>query len=148
MAAAAALAVQQTIHRDGLLANVVAMGELLDVRLRERLGQHSHIGDIRGRGLFRGVELVADRETKAPFDPACKLHARIKTEAMARGLMVYPMGGTIDGLNGDHILIAPPFIVNRAQIDTIVDRLADAIDAALAASTSHRRTGGAADGPR
>jgi adenosylmethionine-8-amino-7-oxononanoate aminotransferase len=137
MAAAAALAVQETIHRDGLLANVVAMGELLDRRLRERLGDHAHVGDIRGRGLFRGVELVADRGTKAPFDPIHKLHARIKAEAMARGLMVYPMGGTIDGVMGDHILIAPPFIVNGAQIGTIVDRLGDAIDAALPVSGPH-----------
>jgi adenosylmethionine-8-amino-7-oxononanoate aminotransferase len=131
MAAAAALAVQETIHRDGLLANAVATGELLDLRLRERLGRHAHVGDIRGRGLFRAVELVADRATKVPLDPSYKLHARIKTEAMARGLMVYPMGGTIDGFIGDHVLIAPPFIVNGAQIGTIVDRLADAIDAAL-----------------
>jgi adenosylmethionine-8-amino-7-oxononanoate aminotransferase len=137
MAAAAALAVQETIHRDGLLANVVAMGELLDRRLRERLGDHAHVGDIRGRGLFRGVELVADRGTKAPFDPLHKLHSRIKAEAMARGLMVYPMGGTIDGVMGDHILIAPPFIVNGAQIGTIVDRLGDAIDAALPVSGPH-----------
>jgi adenosylmethionine-8-amino-7-oxononanoate aminotransferase len=138
MAAVAALAVQETIHRDGLLANVVAMGKLLDLRLRERLGDHAHIGDIRGRGLFRGVELVADRGTKAPFDPLYKLHARIKAEAMARGLMVYPMGGTIDGLIGDHIVIAPPFIVNGAQIGTIVERLADAIEAALPVSASAR----------
>jgi len=136
MAAAAALAVQETIHRDGLLANVVAMGELLDLRLRERLGHHAHVGDIRGRGLFRGVELVMDRGTKAPFDPLHKLHARIKAEAMARGLMVYPTGGTVDGLIGDHILIAPPFIVNGAQIGMIVDRLGDAIDAALPVGAS------------
>jgi adenosylmethionine-8-amino-7-oxononanoate aminotransferase len=132
MAAAAALAVQEVIRRDRLLANVVAMGELLDLRLKERLGRHTHVGDIRGRGLFRAVELVADRETKAPFDPARKLHARIKREAMSRGLMVYPMGGTIDGVNGDHILLAPPFIVEHRHIETIVDRLGDAIDAALA----------------
>jgi adenosylmethionine-8-amino-7-oxononanoate aminotransferase len=85
---------------------------------------------------LRGVELVADRETKAPFDPARKLYARIKTEAMARGLMVYPAGGTADGVKGDHILIAPPFIVNSAQIDVIVDKLADAIDGALAVRNS------------
>jgi adenosylmethionine-8-amino-7-oxononanoate aminotransferase len=132
MAAAAALAVQEVIRRDGLLANVAAMGELLDLRLKERLGQHTHVGDIRGRGLFRAVEFVSDRNTKAPFDPARKLHARIKAQAMSRGLMVYPMGGTIDGVNGDHILLAPPFIVEHRHIDTIVDRLGDAIDAALA----------------
>ena len=132
MAAAAALAVQEVIRRDRLLANVIAMGELLDLRLKGRFGQHTHVGDIRGRGLFRAVELVADRETKAPFDPARKLHACIKAEAMARGLMVYPMGGTIDGVSGDHILLAPPFIVEPRHIESIVDRLGDAVDAALA----------------
>jgi len=134
MAAAAGLAVQKTIRRDGLLANVVAMGEELELRLIERLGNHHHIGDIRGRGLFRGVELVADRVTKAPFDPALKLNGVIKREAMARGLMVYPMGGTIDGRLGDHVLLAPPFIAEREDIGRIVERLGDAIDAAIAAT--------------
>lgn len=133
MAAAAGLAVQQTIRREGLLANVVAMGEELEHRLTERLGNHHHIGDIRGRGLFRGIELVADRATKAPFDPAVKLNGIIKREAMARGLMVYPMGGTIDGRLGDHVLLAPPFIAGREDIGRIVERLGDAIDAAIAA---------------
>ena len=132
MAAAAALAVQETIARDNLLANVVAMGDLLERRLQDRFGQAPHIGDIRGRGLFRALELVANRASKAPFDPALKLHARIKREAMARGLMVYPMGGTIDGVHGDHVLLAPPFIVNEGQIETIVERLGAAVDAALA----------------
>ena len=130
MAAAAALAVQQVIRRDNLLANVVTMGAELESQLTERLGNHHHVGDIRGRGLFRGVELVADRARKRPFDPKLKLNALIKKEAMARGLMVYPMGGTIDGRLGDHVLIAPPFIVDRAGIGSIVDRLGDAIDAA------------------
>ncbi|OXH82066.1 aspartate aminotransferase family protein, partial [Burkholderia multivorans] len=76
--------------------------------------------DVRGRGLFVGVELVRDRDSKATFDPALKLHATIKREAMQRGLMVYPMGGTIDGRHGDHILIAPPFICTAQQIDAIV----------------------------
>lgn len=134
MAAAAGLAVQKTIRRDGLLANVVAMGEELERRLVERLGNHHHIGDIRGRGLFRGIELVADRATKAPFDPALKLNAIVKREAMARGLMVYPMGGTIDGRLGDHVLLAPPFIADREDIGRIVERLGDAIDAAIAAT--------------
>jgi adenosylmethionine-8-amino-7-oxononanoate aminotransferase len=85
------------------------------------------------------VELVADRESKAPFEPTRKVHARIKAEAMARGLMVYPMGGTIDGVNGDHILLAPPFIVEPGQIDSIVDRLGDAVDAALADEVRGKR---------
>ena len=132
MAAAAGLAVQEVIRRDGLLANVVATGERLQQGLEARLGQHPHVGDLRGRGLFRAVELVADRATKAPFAPELKLHARIKREAMARGLMVYPMGGTVDGRNGDHVLLAPPFIVDAADIDAIVARLGGAIEAALA----------------
>ncbi len=108
------------------------MGEQLQRRLEERFANHPHVGDIRGRGLFRGVELVADRRSKKPFAPEVKINARVKREAMARGLMVYPMGGTIDGVNGDHVLIAPPFIVNKDQIDTIVERLGDAVDAAVA----------------
>ncbi|MDR1828196.1 MAG: aspartate aminotransferase family protein [Methylobacteriaceae bacterium] len=131
MAAAAGLAVQNVIRHEQLLNNVVAMGNKLDSALRERFGSHEHVGDIRGRGLFYGVELVADKAAKEPFDPALKLHARIKQEAMNRGLMVYPMGGTIDGKRGDHVLLAPPFIVTGADIETIADRLADAVNAAL-----------------
>lgn len=131
LAAAAGVAVQEVIRRDHLLANVGAMGDRLRLGLEARLGQHPHVGDIRGRGLFRGVELVADRATKTPFAPELKLHARIKREAMARGLMVYPMGGTIDGRMGDHVLLAPPFIVDSAGIDAIVERLGDAVDAAI-----------------
>ncbi|MBX3582763.1 MAG: aspartate aminotransferase family protein [Rhizobiaceae bacterium] len=131
MAAAAALAVQKIVRRDHLVANVMAMGDVLESRLLDRLGNHHHVGDIRGRGLFRGIELVADRATKRPFDPALKLNARIKKEAMARGLIVYPMGGTIDGRVGDHVLLAPPFIVGREDIDRIVDRLGSAIEAAI-----------------
>jgi adenosylmethionine-8-amino-7-oxononanoate aminotransferase len=133
MAAAAGLAVQEVIRRDGLLGNVVAMGDHLQRRLEERFANHHHVGDIRGRGLFRGVELVADRGSKQPFAPELKLNAAVKREAMARGLMVYPMGGTIDGVRGDHVLLAPPFIVTREQVDAIVERLGDAVDAAVAA---------------
>jgi adenosylmethionine-8-amino-7-oxononanoate aminotransferase len=133
MAAAAALAVQKVIARDHLLDNVQAMGAHLRDRLQAAFGQHAHVGDVRGRGLFQAIELVADRDTKTPFDPARKLHARIKTEAMARGLMVYPMGGTIDGVRGDHVLLAPPFIVTPEDVDQIVGRLAEAVEAALAA---------------
>ena len=133
MAAAAALAVQQVLRRDRLLDNVAAMGARLRRRLEERFANCASVGDIRGRGLFQGVELVADRATKAPFDPSLKLHARVKREAMARGLMVYPMGGTIDGRAGDHVLIAPPFIVEAGDVDTIVERLGEAVEAAVGA---------------
>ncbi|CAH2405832.1 putative Uncharacterized aminotransferase YodT [Mesorhizobium escarrei] len=132
MACAAALAVQEVIARDDLLANVRAMGAHLSRRLGERFGKHAHIGEIRGRGLFMGVELVEDRSTKAPFEPKRKLNAKIKREAMARGLLVYPAGGTIDGVRGDHVLLAPPFIIDAAAVDAVVERLGDAIDAAVA----------------
>ncbi|MDH3228255.1 MAG: aspartate aminotransferase family protein [Alphaproteobacteria bacterium] len=135
-ACAAALEVQKVIAEDGLLANVQAMGELLDRALTERLGNHRHVGDIRGRGLFRGVELVADRATREPFDPARRLHAGIKAEAMQRGLICYPMGGTVDGRKGDHVLLAPPFIVEAKHVETIVDSLAGAIDAAIEAAAA------------
>ncbi len=131
-ACAAALEVQRVIEEERLLDNVVARGQQLRAALRARLGDDPHVGDIRGRGLFVGVELVRDRASKAPFDPQCRLNAAIKQEAMWRGLMVYPMGGTIDGRRGDHVLLAPPFICAPNDIDRIVERLGDAIEAALA----------------
>jgi len=124
---AAGLAVQQTIERDNLLANVRAQSHNLFDALNEQFGQHPHVGDIRGRGLFVGVELVADRDTKTPFDPNRKLNAKIKQAAMQRGLMCYPMGGTIDGQHGDHVLLAPPFIVNESHITELVDKLSGAL---------------------
>jgi adenosylmethionine-8-amino-7-oxononanoate aminotransferase len=132
LACAGALAVQKVIRRDNLLANVRRQGEHLTRRLNERFSNHHHVGDVRGRGLFQAIELVFDRASKAAFDPEHKLHACIKSQAMARGLMVYPMGGTIDGVHGDHVLLAPPFIAQAGDIDTIVERLGDAVDAAIA----------------
>ena len=133
-ACAAALAVQRAIETRDLLANVRARGEDLRRALDDRFADNRHVGDIRGRGLFLGIELVADRETKRTFDPALKLHARIKREAMARGLICYPSGGTADGVRGDHVLIAPPFIVGPDDVDQIVERLGAAIDAAVAST--------------
>ncbi|MDA5565003.1 aspartate aminotransferase family protein [Cobetia sp. MMG027] len=131
-ACAAALAVQQAIESRELLTRVNVLGEGLQARLGERFANHPHIGDIRGRGLFRGMELVADRDSKRPFDPALKLHARLKKAAMAEGLMCYPMGGTLDGRQGDHILLAPPFMLEDSHLDEITDRLGRAIDTTLA----------------
>jgi adenosylmethionine-8-amino-7-oxononanoate aminotransferase len=111
---------------------VVEMGARLERRLKERFGQHPFVGDIRGRGLFWALELVSDRASKRPFDPTAKVHARVKREAMALGLMVYPMGGTIDGVKGDHVLLAPPFIIEAAQVDVIAERLGASLEAALA----------------
>jgi adenosylmethionine-8-amino-7-oxononanoate aminotransferase len=128
---AAALEVQRIIREEHLLENVQAMGRRLETALQERFGNHRHVGDIRGRGLFWALEFVTDRATKQVFDPALKLHERVKAEGMARGVAGYPMGGTIDGKQGDHYILAPPYIVTPAEIDMIVDRLGAAVDAAL-----------------
>jgi len=130
-ACAAALAVQRAVRGRGLLDNVRRQGENLDRALRGRFDNHPHVGDVRGRGLFRAIELVADRDTKEPFDPAFRLFARIKSEAMAQGLICYPAGGTADGVRGDHVLLAPPFIVTAEQVEEVADRLANALGAAL-----------------
>jgi adenosylmethionine-8-amino-7-oxononanoate aminotransferase len=131
-ACAAGLAVQQVIREEDLLARVRRQSETLVDALHDRFGNHAHVGDIRGRGLFLGLELVAERTGKATFDPERRVHARIKHEALARGLICYPMGGTIDGVHGDHVLLAPPFIIEDAHIGELVEKLGDAIDAALA----------------
>jgi len=133
-ACAAGLAVQRVIRDEGLLENVRRQGEALDAALHERFGNHAHVGDIRGRGLFRGVELVADRATKEPFDHTLAIHNVIKREAMERGLMCYPMGGTIDGVRGNHVLLAPPFIIDESHVAEIVDKLGQAVDAAISAA--------------
>ncbi|MBO6581161.1 MAG: aminotransferase class III-fold pyridoxal phosphate-dependent enzyme, partial [Thalassospira sp.] len=127
-ACAAALATQRAIKERNLLTNVVKQGENLVAALEAKLGQHPFVGDIRGRGLFRGVELVADRETKDPFDPTLKINAKIKKAAFALGLMAYPMGGTIDGVRGDHVLFAPAFIIDENDVAKIVDLFAGALD--------------------
>ena len=132
VACAAALAVQRVVRDDALIDNVAAMGAHLAAGLTERLGNHRHIGDIRGRGLFQAIELVADRASKAEFDPDLRMHDRVKQAAFDRGLAIYPMGGTIDGRRGDHIVVAPPYIATAADIDAIVARLGDAVDAAVA----------------
>jgi len=131
LAAAAALAVQQTIERDDLLRNVRARGAELFALLRARLGEHPHVGDIRGRGLFAGIELVAERDTAAPLPSGPELPARLKAAAMELGLMIYPGSGCIDGEAGHHILLAPPFICESKHIEELADKLARAIDAAL-----------------
>ncbi|MGM0832816.1 MAG: aspartate aminotransferase family protein [Pseudomonadota bacterium] len=132
VAAATANKVVEIIARPETLANVNAMGARLQNGLEAVLGASPYVGDIRGRGLFRGIELVADRDTKTPFDPSRKIHAKIKRHAMARGLISYPMGGTIDGIHGDHILLAPPYIIEADDVDLIIERIADAINAAIA----------------
>ena len=130
-AAACGLAVVSAIMDRGLLPRVVEQGDKLAALLDERLSQHAHVGDLRGRGLFRGIELVEDRATKAPFDPGRGVAAKIKKAAFEEGLICYPMSGTIDGRRGDHILLAPPFIIEDDQLDELVTKLGRAIAAVL-----------------
>ena len=131
MAATAANAVLSEIEENDLLTRVRAQGEKLQSALVSEFGQHPNVGDIRGRGLFRGVELVADRDSKLPFDTGAKIHAKIKSAAFDAGLICYPMGGTIDGQRGDHVLLAPPFIITDEQIDELVSKLSLAVKTAL-----------------
>jgi len=130
-ACAGALAVQRAVRDRNLLARVRELGAGLVTRLRACFAEHPHVGDIRGRGLFWGLEMVRDRETKEPFPPAFKLHARIKARAMNNGLICYPSGGTADGARGDHVLLGPPYILREDQLDELVEKLerslADAI---------------------
>ena len=112
----------------GLVARAAEMGKRLQAALEQAFGQHPNVGDIRGRGLFRGIEFVMDRETKAPFPPERALHKALKKATFEAGLICYPMGGTIDGQRGDHILLAPPFILDDSHIDEIVVKLKTAID--------------------
>ncbi|MFC0218622.1 aspartate aminotransferase family protein [Pseudochelatococcus lubricantis] len=133
MAAAAANAVLGAISGRALLPRVRTQGAKLQAALEAALGQHPNVGDIRGRGLFRGVEIVRDRETKEPFEPALGVNKKIKALAFEAGLICYPMGGTIDGRRGDHVLLAPPFIIEDAQIGELVDKLDGAIRGAVGA---------------
>ncbi|WP_458791103.1 aspartate aminotransferase family protein [Yoonia sp. MH D7] len=122
-ASAAALAVLTKLTDGGLVDRCAVLGAQLQEALVAAFGQHPHVGDIRGRGLFRGIEIVQDRATNAPFDPGRGIHKQLKARTFEAGLICYPMGGTIDGVNGDHILLAPPFIMDESHIDEIVGKL-------------------------
>ncbi len=135
VATAAALAVIQELTEHDLPTRAGVMGDRLQSALELAFGQHPHIGDIRGRGLFRGLEIVASRETKAPFDPSLGLAGKIKKLALENGLICYPMSGTRDGKNGDHILLAPPFIIEDAQIDELVEKLSKTLKTVIPEST-------------
>ena len=131
VAAAAALAVLKEILENDLIAQVRKRGTYFDAQLRKRFGQHPHVGEIRGRGLFWGVELVKDRASKTPFDPSRGLAGKIKKAAFDEGLVCYPMQGTRDGAIGDHILLAPPFIATEAELDGALDCLDRALNAVI-----------------
>ena len=133
-ACAGALAVQRAIKNRGLLAKVGERGAGLAARLRARFGQHPHVGELRGRGLFWALDLVDDRASKRPFEAQRRISARLKLQALENGLMCYPMAGTLDGVSGDHVMLAPPYIISETQLDEIVDKLARSIEQLVAAA--------------
>ncbi|MGI4943086.1 MAG: aminotransferase class III-fold pyridoxal phosphate-dependent enzyme, partial [Janthinobacterium lividum] len=132
VACAAALEVQRIVAEDGLVADAARQGGRLERLLVERFGNHRAVGDIRGRGLFQALEFVADRATRTPFDPARGIAEAVKQAALDRGLGIYPCVGTLDGVRGDHVIVAPPYIVTDAELTEIVDRLGKAVDAVFA----------------
>lgn len=130
-ACAASLAVINKLIGQDLVKRSAQMGEKLQAALVSRFSEHPHIGDIRGRGLFRGLEIVQDIDTKKPFAAELATHKKVKKAAFDAGLICYPMGGTIDGVNGDHVLLAPPFILEDSHINEIVDKLSIALKQVL-----------------
>ena len=132
VACAAAQAVLSTLVSENYPERVLKMGSKLMQALHDRFDDHPHVGDIRGRGLFQGIELVADRDSKQAFDPGRGINKRIKQGALNGGLVCYPMGGTVDGRQGDHVLLAPPFIIEDQHVVEIVDKLEKAINEAIA----------------
>ena len=127
LACAAGAAVQRIVKRDRLVEKVRRDGETLKSMLRSALGNRDYIGDIRGRGFFIGVEIVRDRYAKEPYTPDLKLHQRIRDTAFENGLICYPMGGNIDGIRGDVVIISPPYIATEAELGEIVDKLATSL---------------------
>jgi len=128
---AAALEVQRVIIEEGLLSRVRTSGGRLKELLASRFANHPNVGDIRGRGLLLALELVADRASKKPFSPGLAIHQRAKAEAFERGLLIYPSGGTADGREGDHILLAPPYNVTGDELEMIVEMLGKTMEAIL-----------------
>ncbi|MEC8254680.1 MAG: aminotransferase class III-fold pyridoxal phosphate-dependent enzyme, partial [SAR324 cluster bacterium] len=132
-ACAAGIAVLQTMLEQNLPEQVKEKGSRLLQALQQQFAEHPNVGDVRGRGLFLGIELVQDKQAKEPLNPNFNLPEQIRYTAMQHGLLCYPMGGTIDGRRGHHVLLAPPFIINDAELELIVERLSSTLNAILPA---------------
>ena len=131
VAAAAANAVIKKLINNDLVNRSSEKGKKLSNMLESKFSQHPNVGDIRGRGLFQGIEFVEDRETKKPLDPDLKFATKLKMNAFEAGLICYPMSGTRDGKNGDHVLLAPPFIIEDSQMDELIEKIDSAITKTL-----------------
>lgn len=128
LSCASALAVQRIVRRDGLVERCGVMGRLLEGGLREALGGRRYVGDIRGRGLFWGIEFVRDRESKGSFEPEVEFGYRVQRKAFDLGVAIYPGAGTVDGIRGDHVLLAPAYTTTEAELRTIVQVVREAYD--------------------
>jgi hypothetical protein len=126
--------VLRILEDERLVEASAAKGSHLLGLLHARLGDHPNIGEIRGRGLFAGLELVADRTTRAPFPRSERLVERVLAAARERGLLLYSGTGTADGTAGDIVLLGPPFVITREELEAVVERLAQALEIALGAS--------------
>jgi adenosylmethionine-8-amino-7-oxononanoate aminotransferase len=122
VACAAGLAVQKIVERDGLVGRSSEIGMRLKRELASRLKDHPAVGDIRGRGAFIALELVADRQTKRPFDRSLKVAERLKSTALELGLICYPGSGSADGVSGDHLLLAPPFTLTDGELGELIEK--------------------------
>jgi adenosylmethionine-8-amino-7-oxononanoate aminotransferase len=128
--ATAALEVQRILREEKLLENVKTQGTYMEERLKSLLGNHPNVGDIRGKGLFWGIEFVRNKDTKEPFDPKLAMAQRVSDCALSPpyNMTAYPGGGTLDGVSGDHIILAPPYIVTKEDVDHITQVISDVIN--------------------
>lgn len=123
----AAITVIDILEKDKLVERSAKMGAYLNKRVEEQLSRHPSVGDIRGKGMLMAVELVKNKETKEPFDPALHAAYSVQLTAMLKGCIVYPAGGAVQGVAGDHFMIAPPFIITEEEIDAALDILDEAL---------------------
>jgi adenosylmethionine-8-amino-7-oxononanoate aminotransferase len=127
------VAVQKIVSREKLVEHVAANEGKLKAMIADALSGVEAVGDIRGRGYFIGTELVMDRVTRKPFDASLKLYMHIRQQALENGLICYPVGGNADGINGDVIILAPPYNATDAELTEIVDKMAKSVKQVLKA---------------
>ncbi|KAI1184907.1 putative aminotransferase [Nemania serpens] len=129
MSCAASLAVQKVLRRDSLVARCADKGQWLQKELKSTFSKCKYVGDIRGRGLFWGMEFVKDKAAKEPFEPALRFTWKMVDEAFRRGLSIYPGAGTADGARGDHVIIAPPYNMTDEEFEVMMKLLKETYDA-------------------
>ena len=129
LSCATALAVQRIVKRDELVERCAVMGEALEKLLRQALRDCKYVGNIRGGGMFWGIEFVRGKETRETFEPQVEFGYRVQKEAFKRGVAIYPGAATFDGTRGDHVLLAPSYTVTEEELETVADIVRDAYTA-------------------